>query len=107
VKVEGPVLMSLIDDGEVACRGGGDVACSGGLNGSCGADLKLAAALSGMNAVEVDLDWISFSQLRRGAWGGTKDWGPGLGGGRRALDGFDNEKVGVGREDQGSEAALG
>ena len=59
-----------------------------------------------MDTVEVDLYGVSFCQLRRGR-GGTKDWGLGLGGGRVALDGFDDEKVGVGREDEGCEATLG
>jgi hypothetical protein len=65
------------------------------------------AVITGMEAVEVDLDQISLLQLRLGGRGGAKERGLRLWFGRRSLEGLDNEQVGVGREDQRGDAAIG
>ena len=60
VEVEGPVLMSLIDDGEITGSSGGDVSGPWGLDGSGGTNLDGAAVIAAMDAIEIDLDGISF-----------------------------------------------
>ena len=107
VEVEGPVLMSLIDDGEVAGGGGGDVAGVWGLDGAGGTGLDGTTVIAGMEAVEVDLDGISLCQPLESGAGWGQGVGLGLRCGRRALHGLDDEQVGVGREDESGETALG
>ena len=46
VEVEGPVLMSLIDNSEIAGGRGGNVAGSGGLDGACGEGLDRATVVA-------------------------------------------------------------
>ncbi len=113
VEVEGPMLTPLIDDGEIAVGGGGNSTRNTGADGAAGAEAYLVAGGGGDGeAKEVDLNgggvW-SLPGRRRGSGGsrGGAEAGWGGRGDGWALDGLKDEQVGVGREEDAADSAVG
>jgi hypothetical protein len=104
VEVEGPVLVALIDDSEIAGDGGGDIAGVGDGDSSSVHGPDGAVVLLRAKTIEVDLDGILLFRFRSRR---TEEGSLRLLVRRDALDGLDDEEIGFGREDQGRKAALG
>jgi hypothetical protein len=105
VEVKGVMMMALVHGGEIAGDRDRDSTGSPGVGDTGEVGFDCSTRLRGqVEAIEVDLNGGGFrSRLDRG---GAKEWSLRFGRGRSALDGLDGEEVGIGREDDGSYAAI-
>jgi len=105
VKVEGVVLMALVDGREIPGDRDGGSSGSPGAGDASGDESYCSTGFAGrVEAKEVDLNDGGFRSWFDGRGAEERSLRFGLGG--SAFDSFDGEQIGIGREDDGGYAAI-